>query len=73
MKRQLDRKIVVNGLPDDPIADVVTGILDAGGEAIPLPALLRSRGPLPPCAGASRGRRGDLQQVAACDTWSNLV
>jgi NAD(P)-dependent dehydrogenase (short-subunit alcohol dehydrogenase family) len=28
-------KVVVNGLPDDPIADVVTTILDAGGDAIP--------------------------------------
>jgi len=27
-------KVVVNGLPDDPIADVVTAILDAGGNAI---------------------------------------
>jgi NAD(P)-dependent dehydrogenase (short-subunit alcohol dehydrogenase family) len=28
-------KVVVNGLPDDPVADVATTILDAGGEAIP--------------------------------------
>jgi NAD(P)-dependent dehydrogenase (short-subunit alcohol dehydrogenase family) len=28
-------KVVVNGLPDDPIADVVTTILDGGGDAIP--------------------------------------
>ena len=28
-------KVVVNGLPDDPIADVVTAILDDGGSAIP--------------------------------------
>ena len=28
-------KVVVNGLPDDPIADVVTTILDSGGHAIP--------------------------------------
>jgi NAD(P)-dependent dehydrogenase (short-subunit alcohol dehydrogenase family) len=28
-------KVVVNGLPDDPIADVVTAILDDGGTAIP--------------------------------------
>jgi NAD(P)-dependent dehydrogenase (short-subunit alcohol dehydrogenase family) len=28
-------KVVVNGLPDDPIGDVVAAILDEGGEAIP--------------------------------------
>ena len=28
-------KVVVNGLPDDPISDVVTAILDDGGTAIP--------------------------------------
>ena len=28
-------KVVVNGLPDDPISDVVTAILDEGGVAIP--------------------------------------
>jgi NAD(P)-dependent dehydrogenase (short-subunit alcohol dehydrogenase family) len=28
-------KVIVNGLPDDPIADVVTTILDEGGQAIP--------------------------------------
>jgi NAD(P)-dependent dehydrogenase (short-subunit alcohol dehydrogenase family) len=28
-------KLVVNGLPDDPIHDVVTAILDDGGDAIP--------------------------------------
>ena len=27
--------VVVNGLPDDPIADVVAAILDEGGAAIP--------------------------------------
>src|SRR5947207_7072060 len=27
-------KVVVNGLPDDPIADVVSAILDEGGEAV---------------------------------------
>jgi NAD(P)-dependent dehydrogenase (short-subunit alcohol dehydrogenase family) len=28
-------KVVVNGLPDDPITDVVAAILDDGGTAIP--------------------------------------
>jgi NAD(P)-dependent dehydrogenase (short-subunit alcohol dehydrogenase family) len=28
-------RVVVNGLPDDPISDVVTAILDDGGTAIP--------------------------------------
>ena len=28
-------KVIVNGLPDDPIADVVATILDEGGDAIP--------------------------------------
>ena len=28
-------KVIVNGLPDDPITDVVTTILDAGGDAVP--------------------------------------
>jgi len=28
-------KVIVNGLPDDPIADVVSAILDDGGSAIP--------------------------------------
>jgi NAD(P)-dependent dehydrogenase (short-subunit alcohol dehydrogenase family) len=28
-------KVVVNGLPDDPIADVASAILDAGGDAFP--------------------------------------
>jgi NAD(P)-dependent dehydrogenase (short-subunit alcohol dehydrogenase family) len=28
-------KVVVNSLPDDPIGDVVTAILDDGGAAIP--------------------------------------
>ena len=27
--------MVINGLPGDPIADVVTTILDSGGDAIP--------------------------------------
>jgi NAD(P)-dependent dehydrogenase (short-subunit alcohol dehydrogenase family) len=53
-------KVVVNGLPDDPIADVVTAILDAGGDAIPFAGDVAIEGQAKACVDAAVAKYGRL-------------
>ena len=53
-------KVVVNGLPDDPIADVVTTILDAGGEAIPFAGDVATEEAASRCVAAAVAKYGHL-------------
>jgi NAD(P)-dependent dehydrogenase (short-subunit alcohol dehydrogenase family) len=53
-------KVVVNGLPDDPIDDVAAAILDDGGEAIALPADVSDADQARACVDAAIERFGRL-------------
>src|SRR5262245_30710690 len=53
-------RVVVNGLPDDPIADVVSAILDAGGEAIPFAADVSTEDAARKCVDTAIARYGRL-------------
>jgi NAD(P)-dependent dehydrogenase (short-subunit alcohol dehydrogenase family) len=53
-------RVIVNGLPDDPIADVVTAILDAGGEALPFAGDVAKEEIAKACVAAAIERYGRL-------------
>lgn len=52
--------VVVNGLPDDPIEDVAQGIVDDGGEAMPLAADVSDEAGARACVDAAIRRYGRL-------------
>jgi NAD(P)-dependent dehydrogenase (short-subunit alcohol dehydrogenase family) len=53
-------KVVVNGLPDDPISDVVAAILDDGGTAIPFAGDVSDDATAKACVGAAIEEYGRL-------------
>ena len=53
-------KLVINSLPDDPIGDVVTAILDEGGVAIPFAADVSDQGQAKACIDAAIDEYGKL-------------
>ena len=53
-------KVVVNGLPDDPIADVVTTILDNSGDVIPFAGDVAVDEKARACVDAAIGTNGRL-------------
>jgi NAD(P)-dependent dehydrogenase (short-subunit alcohol dehydrogenase family) len=53
-------KVVVNGLPGDPIADVTTTILDAGGDAIPFAGDVATEDGAKACVDAAIAQYGRL-------------
>jgi NAD(P)-dependent dehydrogenase (short-subunit alcohol dehydrogenase family) len=53
-------KVIVNGLPDDPIADVVTTILESGGDAIPFAGDVAVEKNAKACVGAAIATYGRL-------------
>jgi NAD(P)-dependent dehydrogenase (short-subunit alcohol dehydrogenase family) len=53
-------KVVVNGLPDDPIADVAATVLGRGGDAIPFPGDVATEEGARACVEAAISRYGRL-------------
>jgi NAD(P)-dependent dehydrogenase (short-subunit alcohol dehydrogenase family) len=53
-------KLVVNGLPDDPITDVVSAILDEGGQAIPFAGDVSDEAQALACVDTAIGHFGKL-------------
>jgi NAD(P)-dependent dehydrogenase (short-subunit alcohol dehydrogenase family) len=53
-------RVVVNGLPDDPIADVASAILDDGGEALPFAGDVATEDGARACVDAAIARYGRL-------------
>src|SRR5215510_8477236 len=53
-------KLVVNGLPDDPIDDVISAILDEGGEAIAFPGDISEEKNAMACVNEATSRYGRL-------------